>query len=300
MRSPDPTVVHSDDFGAEYEAELTPPKSGYYTDSLIGAKLRYALLEWAAVSHQQRIGRGFHSTSLEIYFDAGAAYPLRVSYHAGVWDAALHLEWSLPRTAKELDAEVRDASPKLRKRRRGYLCRRLESRSRHRGSRSTEHGLPGVGRRELIRRVANLNPHTVVVLTAWIAFHRVLGWIECCAGYSMHGIPGMEGGTAIAEALVGDINPAGKLTFSWPKQLKDSPTYSIGTADKDNVNYKEGIFVGYRYFDTHNVTPQFPFGFGLNYSDFTYSGLTIVRTTSQGFHVSLNVKNTLAARWALK
>jgi beta-glucosidase len=100
----------------------------------------------------------------------------------------------------------------------------------------------------------------------------------------------MEGGTAIAEALVGDINPAGKLTFSWPKQLKDSPTYSIGTADKDNVNYKEGIFVGYRYFDTRDIALQFPFGFGLSYSDFACSGLATVRT-AQGIHVSLNVKN---------
>jgi beta-glucosidase len=146
------------------------------------------------------------------------------------------------------------------------------------------------GQAELIRRVANLNPHTVVVLLHGSPF-TVSGWVGSVPAVLDAWYPGMEGGTAIAEALVGDINPAGKLTFSWPKQLKDSPTYSIGTADKDNVNYKEGIFVGYRYFDTHNVTPQFPFGFGLSYSDFAYSGLTIVRTTS-GFHVSLNVKNT--------
>jgi beta-glucosidase len=100
----------------------------------------------------------------------------------------------------------------------------------------------------------------------------------------------MEGGTAIAEAIVGDVNPAGKLTFTWPKQLKDSPTYSIGTADKDNVNYKEGVFVGYRHFDTRNIAPQFPFGFGLSYSDYAYSRLSASRS-SQGVHVSLSVKN---------
>jgi len=60
--------------------------------------------------------------------------------------------------------------------------------------------------------------------------------------------------------------------------MSDSPTYSIGTADKDNVNYKEGIFVGYRYFDSRDVAPQFPFGFGLSYSDFSYSELETVGT----------------------
>jgi beta-glucosidase len=102
--------------------------------------------------------------------------------------------------------------------------------------------------------------------------------------------PGIEGGTAIAEALLGEFNPGGKLTFTWPKELKDSPTYSIGTADKDNVDYKEGVFVGYRYFDTRKVAPQFPFGFGLSYSRFSFSGLSMAQF-AQGVHVSLDVKN---------
>jgi hypothetical protein len=86
------------------------------------------------------------------------------------------------------------------------------------------------------------------------------------------------------------LNPAGKLTFSWPKELHDSPTYAIGTADKDDVNYKEGVFVGYRYFDTRKLTPQVPFGFGLSYSAFALSDLTITQTL-RGFHVTVNVKN---------
>ena len=134
-----------------------------------------------------------------------------------------------------------------------------------------------------------LNRRTVVVLVGGSAI-TMEEWRDEAPAILMAFYPGMEGGRAIAEALIGDINPAGKLTFSWPKQLKDSPTYSIGTADKDNVNYNEGIFVGYRYFDRRGVDPQFPFGFGLSYSDFTLSGLSVIRS-GRGFHISLNVKN---------
>jgi beta-glucosidase len=287
MRSPDPTVVHSDDFGAEYEAVLTPPLSGYYTVRLSGQNSATLYLNGQPFL-TNNAPDGFHSTSLEVYFDAGAAYPLRVSYHAGVGDAALHLEWSLPRTAEELDAEVRDASPKLRSADAVIFAGGWNHGLDTEGLDRRNMDFPS-GQGELIRRVASLNPRTIVVLMHGSPF-TVSGWIESVPALLDAWYPGMEGGNAIAEAIVGDIDPAGKLTFSWPKRLRDSPTYSIGTADKDNVNYNEGIFVGYRYFDTRDIAPQFPFGFGLNYSDFTYSGLTAVRS-SQGFHISFSVKN---------
>ena len=287
MRSPDPTVVHSDNFGAQYEAVLTPPVSGYYTIRLSGQNSATLDLNGQPFL-TNHAPSGFHSTSLEVYLDASVAYPLRVSYHAEVGDAALHLEWSLPRTPEQLDAEVRDAAPKLRSADAVIFVG------------GWNHGLDTEGldrqnmdfpseQEALIRKVAGVNPNTIVVLMHGSPF-TVSGWIESVPAVLDAWYPGMEGGSAIAEALVGDINPAGKLTFSWPKQLKDSPTYSIGTADKDNVNYKEGIFVGYRYFDTRDIAPQFPFGYGLNYSDFTYSGLTAIRSP-QGFHISLSVKN---------
>jgi beta-glucosidase len=287
MRSPDPTVVHSDDFGAQYEAVLTPPMSGYYMIRLSGQNSATLYLNGQPFLTNHASG-GFNSTSLEVYLDAGVAYPLRVSYHAEVGDAALHLEWSFTRTSEQLDAEVRDASPKLRSADAVIFVGGWNHGLDTEGLDRQNMDFPN-GQEELIRKVARVNPHTIVVLMHGSPF-TVSGWIESVPAVLDAWYPGMEGGNAIAEALVGDINPAGKLTFSWPKQLKDSPTYSIGTADKDNVNYKEGIFVGYRYFDTRDIAPQFPFGYGLSYSDFTYNGLTAVRSP-QGFHISLSVKN---------
>jgi beta-glucosidase len=288
MRSPDTALVHTDNFGAQFEAVLTPPMSGYYTIRLSGQNSSTLDLNGQPFLTNQAAS-GFHSASLGVHLDAGVAYPIRVSYHAEVGDAALHLEWSLPGTSKQLGAEVLAASSKLQSADAVVFVG------------GWNHGLDTEGldrqnmdfpkaQEELIRGVAHINPHTIVVLLHGSPF-TVSGWIDSVPAVLDAWYPGMEGGTAIAEALVGDINPAGKLTFSWPKQLKDSPTYSIGTADKDNVNYREGIFVGYRYFDTRAIAPEYPFGFGLSYSDFDYSGLTAVRSV-QSIHVSLNVKNT--------
>jgi beta-glucosidase len=88
----------------------------------------------------------------------------------------------------------------------------------------------------------------------------------------------MEGGNAIANVLFGDANPSGKLPCTFPKQLADSPAHALGAyPGKDGVeNYAEGILVGYRWFDTKNIEPLFPFGHGLSYTQFQYSDLKLV------------------------
>lgn len=85
---------------------------------------------------------------------------------------------------------------------------------------------------------------------------------------------GMEGGKAVAGLLFGDINPSGKLPVTFPKKLEDSPAHSIGEfPGYDKVEYREGIYVGYRHFDTRKVEPLFCFGHGLSYTVFTYSDM---------------------------
>jgi beta-glucosidase len=288
MRSPDPALAHTDNFGAHYEAILSPPKSGYYTIRLSGQNSATLYLDGQPFLTNNALD-GFNSTELGVHLDEGSNYPISVEYHAKTGDASLHLEWSLPQTTEQIDKEVRNAAPKLRKADAVIFVGGWNHGLDTEGLDRKNMDFPK-GQEELIRRVARINPHTIVVLLHGAPF-TVSGWIESVPAVLDAWYPGMEGGTAIAETLAGDINPAGKLTFSWPKQLMDSPTHSIGTADKDKVNYKEGIFVGYRYFDTREVSPQFPFGFGLSYSDFTYSGLTIVHS-AKGFRISLDVKNT--------
>jgi beta-glucosidase len=194
----------------------------------------------------------------------------------------------LPRSAQQLDAEVRDAAPKLRGADAVIFVGGWNHGLDTEGLDRQNMDFPR-GEEELIRKIAVFNPRTIVVLLHGSPF-VVSGWIGAVPAVLDAWYPGMEGGTAIAEALVGDINPAGKLTFSWPKRLKDSPTYAIGTADFNNVNYKEGVFVGYRYFDSRHIAPQFPFGFGLSYSKFQISDLR-VQPDGEGVHVDVDVQN---------
>ena len=150
------------------------------------------------------------------------------------------------------------------------------------------------GQDELIEAVEKANPHTIVVLnsgdpvtmTKWIAQTPAL--LEMWYG-------GQEGGHALAAILFGDANPSGKLPVSFPKKFEDSPASANYPGVNLKVNYAEGIYVGYRYYDTKNVEPQFPFGFGLSYTTFEYSDLKVTPSQSSGnelANVSLKVKNT--------
>jgi beta-glucosidase len=108
---------------------------------------------------------------------------------------------------------------------------------------------------------------------------------------------GSENGNALADVLTGKINPSGKLPFTFPAELKDSPAHALDAYPGENlkVDYKEGILVGYRWFDTKKIEPLYCFGYGLSYSDFKLLGLKTKKTTyslNEKIKVSLNVKNT--------
>ncbi len=106
---------------------------------------------------------------------------------------------------------------------------------------------------------------------------------------------GQAVGGAIADLLYGEVNPSGKLAETFPAQLSHNPSYLNFPGEGDRVDYREGIFVGYRYYDTKQIDPLFPFGYGLSYTTFEYADLTVNRTelTDQDeVQVSVRVTNT--------
>lgn len=156
---------------------------------------------------------------------------------------------------------------------------------------------------ELIKAVSHVNPKTVVVLFAGGGV-ATTGWIDSTKALVHAGYPGQEGGTAISEILFGNVNPSGKLPYSFEKKWEDNPVYNYyydGNGD-GRVTYGEGLFVGYRYYDTATtVSPLFPFGFGLSYTNFNYSNLVIVPDDSNNFttvNVSYDIQNTGAVKGA--
>jgi beta-glucosidase len=130
---------------------------------------------------------------------------------------------------------------------------------------------------ELIRRVVAANPKTIVVLEGTMV--EMDSWIDKVPAVLQAWYPGMEGGTAMAGVLFGDVNPSGKLPCTFPKRLADSPAHALdaypGTGTNGTVTYVEGLLVGYRWFDTKNIEPLFPFGHGLSYTHFEYSNLQV-------------------------
>jgi beta-glucosidase len=150
--------------------------------------------------------------------------------------------------------------------------------------------LPGP-QTELIRAVAKANPHTVVVLNAGSPVS--MPWLDDVPALLEAYYPGQEGGNAVANVLFGDVNPSGKLTVTFPKRLEDSPAF-INFPGTKEVFYGEGIFVGYRYYDKKDVEPLFPFGFGLSYTTFDYTGMQVSKSVEAGetVKVSVTVKNT--------
>jgi beta-glucosidase len=152
------------------------------------------------------------------------------------------------------------------------------------------------GQDELIKAVLKANPNTVIVMIAGSPV-EMGGWLPDAKGLLFTSYIGMETGTALAEILAGDINPSGKLTYTLPYKLEDSPSFVLGEYPGSNgiVKYNDDLLVGYRYFDIKNVKPMFPFGFGMSYTTFAYDNYKIELTKkdeSLNCIVSFDVKNT--------
>lgn len=143
------------------------------------------------------------------------------------------------------------------------------------------------GHIRMIQAVAEANPNTVVVLLGGSAME--LPWADKVKAILYMGLPGQAGGQAIADLLTGTANPSGKLAESWPLAYDD--VISKDTFGKKNTEYREGIYVGYRYYDKAGKRVRYPFGHGLSYTQFQYSDLTVEnRTVSCGVTNAGNVR----------
>jgi len=145
----------------------------------------------------------------------------------------------------------------------------------------------------LILAVAKANPNTVVVLNAG-GNVATQNWLSSVKGFVHAWFPGQEGGTAVAEILLGKVNPSGKLPVSFEKKWEDNPAFGNYYDDDENmaVAYKEGLNVGYRYYDKSAIKPLYPFGFGLSYTTFEYSALKIRNDGKNNVSVTFTIKNT--------
>ena len=138
---------------------------------------------------------------------------------------------------------------------------------------------------DLLLAVHRANPRLAVVLSCGSAVET--GWASHCQALVWAGLSGQAGAGAVLDVLTGKVNPAGRLAETWPLHCGDNPSHKNFGRDGRTVEYREGLYVGYRYYQTAGVPVAYPFGYGLSYTAFEYSGL---HATPEG--VTLTVKNT--------
>lgn len=232
--------------------------------------------------------QGITTRDAVVSLEAGKEYAIRLEYFANVHPVDINLAWQ----ENKLDFEPAIAAAKNADA--AIVCIGFnESSERESNDRTFE--LPQY-QDSLVKAILKANPKTIVLLNAG-GNANMQSWINEVPGLLHIWYTGQEGGTAVAEILFGKTNPSGKLPVSFEKEWKDNPAYCnyYDSAGSKRVAYREGLFMGYRYYDAKKVTPQFPFGFGLSYTSFSYSNLKATVAGTPGnprIKLSFTLRNT--------
>ncbi len=278
-----------ENYSVRWTGTLLAPVSGRYTFTFAGDDGYRLFIDGRPVIDQWEHPNGMKNVSMDL--EAGHSYDLRAEFFQAGGDVRAQLTWRLPGEgdyAAAIDAARRADTT--------ILCvstQRMESEGRDRPSMD----LPDE-QDALVRAVLAANGHTVVVLNNGTPV-TMAGWIAQTPAVLEAWLPGQEGGAALAAILFGDANPSGRLPDTLAVRRDDYPDAPNFPGEHGQVNYAEGIYVGYRQFDAKNVAPLFPFGHGLSYTTFTYGNLQLstpdLRSDGE-VRVRVDVTNTGARR----
>lgn len=288
-KSPEPGVVQADSFSARWEGWLEVPESGMYEVGVMSDNGSRLYLDGKLIIDKWRIRDAGRLISEFIPLQAGHRYQVRLEMFENIGYAKIRFGIKKVEEGDQLDKAVKLAQQSDAV----VLCVGLRKDLEGEGHDRETLELPEK-QIELIKTVGFANSKTVVVLYNGtpVLMDRWLGVVPAVleAWY-----PGQEGGNAIADVLFGDVNPSGKLPLTFPHRWEDCPAYGTYPGAEDSAEYREGIFVGYRWFDEKGFEPLFPFGHGLSYTTFSYSDLKIVPdvvSADSSVTVQLKVKNT--------
>src|SRR4029077_15281256 len=277
-----------DHFSIRWSGYFVPKKSGdykFFTSADDGVRLY--LGDETVINDWQR-----HSQTVDSYarhLEAGQAYWIRLEYFEAVGSAIVGFGVTSADAfiGRETEALAAKADAVI-------LCVGFDPTTEGEGSDRTFQ-LPG-GQDELIRQISSVNKNTIVVLTAG-GNVDMTQWIDDVPAVLHAWYPGQEGGTALAQIIFGDYSPSGQLPAPFERRWGDNPTFHSYYPEKGEhkVAYSEGVFLGYRHYDRSTTKPRFAFGYGLSYSTFEYSKLSV--TAQKGnlnelITVSFDVRNT--------
>lgn len=278
--------VRADSFSARWTTDIRPTVSGKHRIALTsddGSRLKIngktVIDNWGDHGEEKK------ETTIDL--SAGQNYRFEVEYYDNASDATIRLGWLTPDT-RQLDPKVEFAEALKLARAADAVLIFAGQNHRYDQEDVDRRDIKLHGRQnELIEAVAAVNPRTAVFITSGSAVE--MPWIGKVPCVVQNWYAGSEGGNAIADLVFGDVNPSGKLPITFPNRLEDSPAHAIGQYNGQDCEYREGLLVGYRYFDTKSVEPLFPFGHGLSYTEFSFSNLKIDPATLE---VRVDVQNT--------
>jgi beta-glucosidase len=277
-----------DHFSARWTGYFIPKSTDdykFYTSADDGVRL--FIDDEQVINDWQR-----HAEKLNFYtrrLEGGHAYKIRLEYFEQTGSASVSLGVASARefVGRETKAVAAKADVAI-------VCVGFDPSSESEGSDRT-FGLPA-GQDELVRQISSVNQNTIVVITSGGSVDMTQ-WIDRIPGVIEVWYPGQEGGTALAQILFGQYSPSGKLPASFERQWEDNATFHsyYPKPGEKQVEYSEGVFLGYRHFDRGGVKPLFPFGYGLSYTTFAYHNLKVSPDTgnlNEPVTVSFDLENT--------
>lgn len=284
--------INRGSYSVRWSGRLLPPKTGNYKIGVSASSGGFRLYldgELVIDEWEEKTTENFEASlasvnrTVDVALTKNIAVPVQIEFYKRANRNFVRFEWEVPgqnplelakKAAAESDAVVIFAG----------LSNFFEGGNNDR----SDLLLPG-DQNLLIREVAKVNPNTVVVLINGTPV--AMPWLDDVDAVLEAYYPGQEGGNAIARVLFGEVNPSGKLPETFPVKLSDNPAWGNYPGENNTVTYSEGIFVGYRHYDTNNIEPLFPFGHGLSYTTFGYSDLKIEKT-GDDFVASFQIENT--------
>lgn len=276
-------ALDKDNFSVKWTGNIQVPSTGWYSIDVScygGYKLEF---NNKCLIDQWFVWKPKGIESIPVYLDSEETYPITLKYFESEWEAGAQLGIRCLTNPKLLDVKNQVSKSDV-----AIVFLGFSDVYEQEGNDRTSFSLPKE-QLDLLEATIETGKKVIVVLNAGTAI-EMDSWLEKVDAVLFAWYGGMESGTAIAEILTGKQNPSGRLPFTYPRMAAD---YSVNTSYFQNdtlMIYDEGIYVGYRYYEKHHIEPLFDFGFGLSYTEFEYSNLSI-EAEGDSIFLKLEVKN---------
>lgn len=287
MASPERNQLSSENFIAEWTGVLVPPTSGNYTIRIKGTQKVTLELNGKLVSNKQYIQR-FRETTMAL--EGGKKYEIKLKFRKIRGDGNIQLSWITPNSEKQLIEKLDQSVEAARHAEFVVLAVGLDHNTESEGMDRLTMALQEY-QDKLIERVIAVNPNTAIIVYGGTPI--AMPWFDKAPALVLPWYAGIENGNALAALLAGDHDFGGRMPITFPKKYEDSPAAPFRQkSDKnDTIEHNEGVFVGYRWYQSNKIEPLIPFGAGLSYSTYSY-GKPKIKIDGENVTVSISITNT--------